>query len=99
MKIRVTDLQGRAYKASQPYPGALYVKTEMKCPHCGEENMNVAGMEKHIDPEARHDTYKAKAIHYATECGKTVGTIRCKVNSFFGLEEDEAVFRMGIKIY
>jgi hypothetical protein len=32
-------------------------------------------------------------------CGARLGMLRVKVNTLFGLEEDERVFSMGVKIY
>ena len=98
MKITVT-IDGKTYKGKQPYEGAAHVEVEAACPHCGEKSINVAGTGQHIDPEARHETYRADAIHYSVECGKQIGEIRCKVDTLFGLEEDLAVSRLGTKIY
>jgi hypothetical protein len=99
MKITVTDNEGRVHKAKKPYEDANFVETEMTCPHCGEENIKVAGTGKIIDPERRHDTYRADAVHYSTDCNKSVGVLRVKIDSFFGLEEDERIANMGIRIY
>jgi hypothetical protein len=99
MKITVTDPEGAVHKAKQPYGGSKHVTTTMTCPHCKAENISVSGTGKHKDPEASYDTYKAQAFHASTECGKAVGTLRCKVGTFFGLEEDERILDLGVKIY
>ena len=93
MKIRL-KMGGKTFKVKQPYEGASYANVpDAKCPHCSEE-LVIQGTGKHI---ASYDTYAAMAI--CVKCEKPVGEIQAKVNTLFGLEEDERVFSMGVKIY
>lgn len=54
----------------------------------------VVGGGKYVETR---DTYAAVAL--CQKCGKRVGTFRAKVDTLFGIEEDERVYGMGIKIY
>ena len=70
------------------------------CPHCGATPFAVAGSGKSIEKPAGggpSDTYRADGGCLA--CGRYVGVIRVKVSTLFGLEEDEAVARLGVRIY
>lgn len=99
VRVTLTDHTGKVHRVKPPYKDAAFVATNLTCPHCGEENMKVAGTGKHIDPDHRHDTYKAQAVHDDEHCRGHVGVLRVKVNTLFGIEEDERVFSMGVRIY
>lgn len=87
-------IDGKKHKVVPPYEGASYANVpDIVCPHCGKD-LQVQGTGKRI---SGHDTYVAGAV--CTACDKLVGELRLKVSTIFGLEEDEAVFRLGVKIY
>lgn len=81
----------------RPEPDAPNVEVPRACPGCKAEPYRVTGCGREIDPEHRHDTYRADAA--CTACGTRVGVLRVKVSTLFGLEEDERLARMGVRIY
>lgn len=84
----------KTFKVTLPYEDSSEAFVpDVKCPHCDEE-LVVQGTGKRI---ASYDTYAAPAI--CVKCKKHVGELQAKVSTLFGLEEDERVFSMGIKIY
>jgi len=90
----VLILGDKRHKVKTPYEGASYADVpDVECPHC-KKPLQVQGTGKRI---AGHDIYRAPAI--CTACEKLVGELEVKVNTLFGLEEDERVFSMGVKIY
>lgn len=71
--------------------GLPYAFVETECPACGAPApFKVAGKERRV---ASHDTYVADA--HAVCCKKHVGTLRVKVETLFGVAEDEAVLTHG----
>ena len=99
MKLTLTDLDGMVHKLDKSAVGEETAVTTLTCPHCGEENIDIAGTGKRFDPDNSYDTYRADAVHAADSCGKMIGVLRAKTETLFGIEEDEAVFRMGTKLY
>ena len=90
----VLMMKGKKVKVKVPYEGAAYTDVpEHVCPCCGEP-LQVQGTGKRI---ASFDTYAAVAV--CTACDRPVGELQVKVNTLFGLEEDERVFAQGAKIY
>jgi len=86
---------GSSLKVVPPFEGSDHANVPgAKCPHCNHEPLQIQGTGKHIK---NHSTYAAGAV--CTSCDKYVGEINAKVNTLFGIEEDELVFRMGAKIY
>jgi hypothetical protein len=69
-----------------------------KC-QCGAEPMLVHGAGKIICPDSkhRHDTYMADAV--CVKCDGHVGILYAKMDTLFGLEEDERVMSMAVKVY
>lgn len=65
----------------------------VKC-QCGAEPLFVSGCGKRIH---NHDTYRADAV--CPKCDGHVGVLYLQVSTLFGLEEDERVFSMGVRIY
>jgi hypothetical protein len=61
---------------------------------CGCGATGIAGKGKRI---ATRDTYEADA--FCVGCGEQVGVLRAKVETIFGLEEDEAVLNGRWKVY
>lgn len=55
----------------------------------------VAGTGKHIAPDDRH--YEAEAR--CAKCGALRGKLQAWPSTLFGLREDEAIGRLGIRIY
>lgn len=100
MKITVNINAGR-YNANVPFEGADHVVVGGvdKCPSCGREceketPFKVRGTGNHpID----HDTFSANAV--ALCCGAWVGTIRVKVDTIFGIEEDRRVLNGRCRVY
>jgi len=83
----------KTYAITLPFPEADHaVVAGWECPTCGGDK--VAGRARRIE---NHDTYAAEAGCVA--CRKIIGTIRVKVSTLFGIEEDERVMSMGVKIY
>lgn len=90
----ILKMKGKTFKVKMPYDGASYADVpDAKCPHCSED-LTVQGTGKRIKD---YDMYEAGAI--CVKCKKAVGELQMKVNTLFGLEEDERVFSMGIKVY
>lgn len=88
----VLTMNGAKYDVAPPFEGAKYavVKGVEKCPGCGEKEMRVQGAGMHI---ADREHYEAEAVTVC--CKKIAGTLRAKVSTIFGLEEDEAVLKHG----
>jgi hypothetical protein len=87
-------------KAKEPFPGADHAVVEGVCPGCGHQEpegggFKAAGTGRRISSDDR--AYEADAV--ALCCEKHVGTLRLEPNTFFGIREDEAITRLGIKIY
>ena len=92
MKITV-EIDGKKFDGKLPFDNAPHFETNgTVCPHCGATNIPVRGDGLHIES---HDTYAADAIHYAESCMKKIGTVRVKMSTIFGLEEDERVLVHG----
>lgn len=86
------------HDAKLPFPNADHCIVDIPCPHCKVEQLGVVGSGRFIDPDARHDTWAAEG--YATCCKMHVGLIRVKIaGTLFGIEEDQRVANMGIRIY
>lgn len=72
-------------------PGLAYAFVDVACPACGAPApFKVAGHDRRI---ASHDTYAADAR--ALCCNARVGTLKAKIETLFGLEEDAAVLVHG----
>lgn len=82
-----------------PFPEADYAnfKTPITCPACGapSEKLGVQGSGRRIS----EDDLAYEADGYATCCNAHLGTIRYETNTFFGVREDEAMARLGVRIY
>ncbi len=48
-------------------------------------------------PSVDDRAYEADAVSAC--CSKAVGTLRLEVSTLFGVREDEAVARLGVRIY
>jgi hypothetical protein len=85
MKITIKH-DGKTYRARQPFAGADHVVAYGVC--CGR----ITGR----NPREDHDTVTSDAF---CVCGKAVGTIRVKVSTIFGIEEDRAVLNGRARVY
>ena len=88
---------GPVYKVAPPFDGADHAVVEGldACPGCkAKAPVKVAGSGRRIES---HDTYAADAVTLC--CKGWVGTLRAKCDTLFGLEEDEAIGRLGVRIY
>lgn len=81
---------------STPFVGADHaVVIDTLCPCCGASPFKVAGTDKRPSDDDR--AWEATAV--ALCCDRHVGTLRVEPNTLFGVREDEAVSRMGVRIY
>lgn len=83
----------------KPEPNVIAIEIPgIKC-QCGAEPMFVsgAGMRIATDVKLRHDTYMANAV--CVKCDGHVGILYAKMDTLFGLAEDERVMSMGVRIY
>jgi len=97
-KDRMTfETGGRVYPMRPPFEGADHAVVEgWTCPTCGGNK--VAGAGRTIEGPHPSDTYRADGG--CASCRKVVGVLRVKVaGTLFGLEEDERVASMGVRIY
>ena len=113
MKITVQisdryDPNGSVYKARCPYDGCDHVIIELDtpCPACKSKNhcdllsdpsfgeFKISGAHQFIES---YDTYACDAI--ALCCRQRIGVMRVKVDTIFGIEEDERVLNGPWKTY
>ena len=102
MKITIVLDSGKRCKASLPYDGAHYILIAIACPNgCASHKHPQAMTETKIAGTGikhhSHDTYFADAI--ALCCRKKIGTIETKVDTVFGIEEDERVLNGPQRVY
>ena len=92
MKISIRLPDGTAVPARlEEGGGAVVVPT---CPSCGADAARVRGLGvTHHD----HDAYYAAAR--ALCCGEVIGTMEAKVDTIFGIDEDERVLRGRCRVY
>jgi hypothetical protein len=102
------EIDGTRHPAKCPYVDAEFVIVEgVCCPHETEaekklpedkrthgELFCVFGTAKHAE---EHDTWAARA--YCRACKQSVGTIRVKIKTIFGVEEDERVLNGRWRVY
>jgi hypothetical protein len=96
MKITV-EIDGFRHLARAPHAEADHVVLVgvPKCPKCKHEApVKVAGAHKRIES---HDTYAADATLLC--CKQRVGAMRVKVDTIFGIEEDERVLNGPWRVY
>lgn len=94
-KMYLVPDEGARMRVSEPFPGADHAVVDGVCPACGCADFKVAGTGKRISKDDR--AYEANAVSYC--CNAHVGVLRVETNTFFGLHEDEAISRLGIRIY
>jgi hypothetical protein len=93
MKIKMTMHDGSVRAVTDVT--ATSALCEGACPHCIVEPFRVAGSGGHISADDR--AYEADGGCIA--CGVAVGVLRAETGTLFGLREDEAIARLGIRIY
>lgn len=87
--------RGLKLPARLPFPDADHAVLASDCPECGAHEPQLQGTGRRIAPDDR--AYEADAV--ALCCDRPVGVLRVEVDTLFGLREDEAVMRMGVRIY
>ncbi len=92
MKITVRLSDGQVIEATCPFEGSQAVDTNATCPRCSEP-LRVFGGETAHD----HDTYSAPA--HCLACRNAIGTIRVRVSTLFGIDEDDAVLNGRPRVY
>lgn len=93
MRVAVVDAAGQRHSASLPFAGADHVVIA-RCPDCGQAPCRVRGTGiTHHD----HDTYYARAV--ALCCRAAIGGMETKVETIFGIKEDEAVLNGRPRVY
>jgi hypothetical protein len=93
MKITLT-IGDKKLIARRPHDQSTFVEVNAACPRCKIEPMQVQGNGNSIESR---DTYRADARCLA--CGETVGTLRVKVSTIFGIEEDDRVLNGRCRVY
>jgi hypothetical protein len=91
-KIFLLPSDGPRRKATN---GGDHALIDGACQHCGAAPFKAAGAGKR--PSADDRAWEADAV--AICCNRHVGILRVEVNTLFGVREDEAVSRLGIRIY
>lgn len=93
-RIQLLTSEGRR-RCKVESPDDHHTIADGQCPECFTDPFRVRGTGRR---NAADDcAYEADAVCLA--CMRSVGTLRVEVNTLFGLREDEAVFRSGVKIY
>ncbi len=81
------EVDGAVHVGHRLDSGTVWTKT-WHCPKCNTNAVRSGAREI----ESR-DTYRADA--HCAGCRRPSGVLRCKTDTFFGLEEDEAVLLWG----
>lgn len=79
---------------SVPFVGADHAVAEGTCPKCKATPFKIGGTGRRIEG---HDTHAADGVCLA--CLAAVGTIRARVSTLFGIEEDRAVLCGRWRVY
>jgi hypothetical protein len=87
-------LGGEVRRVSMPEGGEDRATAEGACPHCGATPFVVSGCGV---TSKGHDTYYADARTRC--CERPAGQLQLKVNTLFGIEEDERVLRGRCRVY
>ena len=94
-RIFLVLFSGERMKCSQPFAEADFADVDGRCLVCGTTPFRVQGTGRR--PSSDGQAWEAGGI--AVCCNKHAGTIRVETGTLFGVEEDERVLAMGIKIY
>ena len=93
MKITLT-IGDRKLAASRPHGQSTFVEVNTICPRCKSEPLQVQGDNNSIESR---DTYRADAR--CLSCGETIGVLRVRVSTIFGIEEDGRVLNGRCRVY
>jgi len=88
-------LDGKRVPIKTPFLGADHAEGQCGCPLCSSAPIKVAGTGRRFSADDR--AHEADAVCCA--CGQHVGIIRAEPNTLFGVREDAAVAKMGVRIY
>lgn len=91
-KIWLDTSTGRRAIVGQPAP--TFATFSGACPCCRAVPFRVAGEGQEREG---HDTYAARAR--CIDCDKHVGTVHARVDTIFGIEEDERVLHGRCRVY
>jgi len=96
-KIYLLPKDGSArQRCEKPFHEADHaVVVDAACPYCGDKPFAIAGSGRRPSKDDRAWEADAGCL----KCKAHVGTIRLEVNTLFGVREDEAIGRLGIRIY
>lgn len=94
MKIWLEIQRSTGIDRRQVTPDGTHGIATGVCPGCGATPFMVQGHGRH---RHTHDTLRAAGT--ATCCGDSVGYIYAKMDTLFGLEEDEAVLNGRARVY
>jgi len=101
--MKITLVIGDArHNAELPYDGATHVTCNADCPH-GCIRPSELGLKLRMKVRGNgiqrrtHDTYFARAV--ALCCDKEIGTLETRVDTIFGIEEDERVTSGPWRVY
>ncbi len=100
MKVSLKAIAGHLIAIKQPDAGVCssIECLDYYCVECGMSPMHVAGTGMHFaSGKDRHDTYEAIAC--CTQCRVRVGTLRVRMNTLFGIEEDERVLNGRCRVF
>ena len=100
MKIKLMMKHDNTVRVcKRPFPEADHAVATGACPYCGIEGQDggfkVAG--KNMRPSADDRAYESDAGCLA--CKAHLGMLRAETGTLFGIREDEAIARLGIRIY
>ena len=82
-------------KMREPFPGADHAVVDGACPLCGDDPFKVGGSGRRPSKDDR----AWESDGYCMACRGCVGVLRVEPNTLFGVREDEAVSRLGCRIY
>ena len=87
----------KTYSCTLPYPdaAAAEVKGVASCPYCATKPFLAGGSGMSATPCGRGWVAHAGCV----SCRAHVGTLTVWTNTLFGVEEDQRVSRMGVKIF
>lgn len=94
-RVWLTDGDGNEYEAKIPFVNCAYVVVplgESQCPKCNAIKVRGGGKSRESD-----DTWRADA--YCLECREPRGMLRVRVDTLFGIEEDERVLNGRCRVY
>jgi len=93
MKITLHKDDGGIFVGKLAFREAESVDFKTLEAHCGGEYLTVRGG----DPTVDYDTYTSKAV--CAVCGEHLGTLKVKVSTLFGIEEDQRVLNGRARVY